>query len=75
MPAAAGLAGLVVVVIVISVIYWWVTSFISLMCLTDGDMPGRYDKVLWFVVFLSLSVFAPLLFSMWRRAHQESRKT
>jgi len=74
MPAAAGLAGLVAVVIVIAVIYWWVTSFVALMCLSDSDFPGRYDKILWFVVFFTLWVFAPLLFSMWRRAYLEAKK-
>ena len=74
MAGAAGLLGLVALVVVIAVIYWWCTSFITLMCLSDSDLPGRYDKVLWFVVFFTLWVFAPLLFSMWRKAYLESKK-
>ena len=65
---------LIVMVLVILVIYWWVREFVFLMCLSDADMPGRYDKILWFVAFFLLSIFAPPLFYLWRRAYLETRR-
>ena len=75
MSGAAGLLGLVVLVAAIAVVYWWCTSFVFMMGLSDSQLPGRYDKILWFVVFFTLWIFAPVVFSMWRKAHLESKQS
>ena len=62
------LVPLVILALIVLIPYWWCREFIFLMCLADRDLPGRYDKVIWFGVFILLNVFAPLLFYLWRRA-------
>ena len=72
--AVEGAVGGLVIVFAIAFIYWWASSFVFMMCLSDSDLPGRHDKVLWFITFLMLSLLAPLLFSMWKRAYLEARQ-
>ena len=64
----------IAMVLIVLIIYWWCREFVFLMCLSDADMPGRYDKILWFVVFFLLNVFAPPLFYLWRRAYLETKR-
>ena len=68
MPAVAVLLGLLLLTTVVALIWYWVTSFVFLMCLTDEEMPGRYDKILWYIVFFTMWVFAPFILGMWRKA-------
>ena len=47
---------------------FWVPSFSQLMARPDSDFPGRYDKVLWCLTFISTAAvpfLAPVAYSAW----------
>ena len=52
---------------------FWGFQLVQLMMLDDGDFPGRYDKILWFVLFCTLFVLAPFVFIAWKRATMSYR--
>lgn len=58
---------LFVIAVVIFLVLWGF-YFTQLMCLEDEDFPGRFDKVLWVLVFTFLFLPAPFLFLAWRGA-------
>ena len=65
-----------VAVIVVCVLFliFWAFQFIHLMSMGDSDLPGRYDKVLWFILFYLFFLFAPFLFMIWKNAWVRYRK-
>jgi hypothetical protein len=51
--------------------FFWIAQFIDLMMMPDDDFPGRFDKVLWVVVFLVLFVLvAPVAFGLWKEKNR-----
>ena len=43
------------------------------MAMRDEEFPGRYDKVLWFIAFLTLNVVAASIFLSWKQIQIASR--
>ncbi len=46
---------------------FWVCQFVLLMALQDDILPGRHDKVLWFIAFLVCPLFTPFAFLLLRK--------
>ena len=65
------LVGFVVSIILVLL---WAFQFVQLMLLEDTDFPGRYDKILWVVVFIVLFFLAPLLFMAWKSGYKHYRQ-
>lgn len=63
------LLGLGLLAIAILAVFFWVREFIHLMGLADEAFPGRYDKVLWFLLLVLLPPVGALAFSTFRRAY------
>lgn len=51
----------------------WLVQFVQLMLLSDSDLPGRYDKVLWAAAFIFVFPLAPFAFLFWKRAYLSMR--
>jgi len=50
---------------------FWIWQFLDLMMMPDDDFPGRFDKVLWVVVFVTLFVLvAPFAFGLWKEKNR-----
>jgi hypothetical protein len=50
----------------------WVVQFMDLMTMPDDEFPGRFDKALWVLVFLVLSVLvAPIAFGLWKERNRQ----
>lgn len=58
---------LIIVVAALALVFWGY-QLVQLMMLEDSDFPGRYDKILWFVLFCATFLLAPFLFIAWKRA-------
>lgn len=46
---------------------FWVCQFVLLMDLQDDILPGRHDKVLWFIAFLVCPILTPFAFLLLRK--------
>jgi hypothetical protein len=53
--------------IILLLIFFWFREFIFMMSLNDSNFPGKSDKVLWFIIFFILPLFAPFLFRAWKK--------
>ena len=58
---------ILLVIAIILVIIIWYREFIFMMALNDSDYSGKSDKILWFILFLVLPLFAPFLFKTWKK--------
>ena len=63
------------IILAVGVVYlmFWGFQLVQLMMLDDGDFPGRYDKILWFVLFCTFVLVAPWVFIAWKRATMSYR--
>ena len=50
-------------------ILFWAFQLTQLMMLSDQDFPGRFDKILWVILFLLVSPLAPFLFLYWKSGY------
>jgi len=57
---------IIVVVIGLILIEWW-KEFLFMMALNDSHFSGKSDKILWFMVFFIVPLFAPFLFKSWKK--------
>ena len=64
MPVFSLLLSLVVLVIA----YVWVTEFVRLMLLTNRELRGEHDKLIWAAAFVFVFFLAPFAFKVWRHA-------
>lgn len=65
---------LLIIPLILAII--WIYEFAQLMLLDDDLFCGRYDKLIWVVVFILVSVLAPFAFMIWkagRRAEHEAK--
>ena len=62
------------VVVAIAIGIFWVFQFVQVMCLSDDDFPGRYDKILWVAAFIFIAWFAPFAFLYWKSTYLAMRK-
>jgi hypothetical protein len=53
---------------------FWFREFILLMAMPDKVFPGRYDKVLWFVLFVVAGIVAPFAFYLTRLAMRSAAR-
>jgi hypothetical protein len=56
---------------IVFLLLFWGYQFVQLMLMTDEELPGRYDKLIWGVVFVATLPLAPFVFLFWRGAHKE----
>ena len=61
---------LLLLCIIISIIWggiklyiFWFRSLTSVMSTTDTQLPSRFDKVLWVILFLFVPIIAPFLYT------------
>ena len=57
---------LFLVLIAVVLIAFWCSKFVQLMSLGDNLFPGKYDKLLWFSLFILIPPIAPFAFGFWR---------
>lgn len=43
------------------------------MLLSDDDLPGQYDKLMWVVAFVLLFFVTPIAFILWKMAMRKAR--
>lgn len=58
-----------ILVVSLVIVLAWIVYFAQMMSLADTDFPGKYDKILWFVVFVLLFVVAPFAFWIWKNCY------
>jgi len=56
--------------IVVGFAIYWIYQFVQFMSFEDELFPGRYDKLIWAVVFLLAPPLAPFAFHMWKSARR-----
>ena len=64
---------LFILLFVLVLLVFWIIQFAQLMAMRDEDFPGRFDKVLWFIAFLTLNVVAASIFLSWKQIQIASR--
>jgi len=64
---------LIIAVAALALLFWGF-QFVQLMMLEDSDFPGRYDKILWFILFCTTFLLAPFLFIAWKKAIMRFRQ-
>ena len=52
----------------------WVQQFFDLMSSGDGKFPGRYDKVLWFVVLILGNILGAIAYWYWKTYLAKGKK-
>ncbi len=57
----------VVLFTIIIIIIIWIRQFVFLMSLEDSMFPGKYDKILWYVVFIVSPIITPFAFMLWKK--------
>jgi hypothetical protein len=57
-----GCVWLLAMVVAILLLIFWLRQFILLMATPDASFPGRYDKILWFVLFLLGGIVGPIAY-------------
>jgi ABC-type branched-subunit amino acid transport system permease subunit len=51
-----------VLIFVIILIKVWFRSLTTIMITKDDQFPGKYDKILWIILFLLVPIFAPFIY-------------
>jgi hypothetical protein len=64
---------LVMLLFILVLLVFWIIQFAQLMAMRDDEFPGRFDKILWFVAFLTLNVVAASIFLSWKQIAMTSR--
>jgi hypothetical protein len=64
---------LLILLFVLVLFVFWIIQFAQLMAMRDDEFPGRYDKILWFVAFLTLNVIAASIFLSWKQIKVAAR--
>ena len=59
---------LLFVLVILTVFYFWITEFVQLMLLTEQELGGPHDKLIWAAAFIVLFFIAPFAFRAWRHA-------
>ncbi len=65
---------LIGLLLVILFLLFWGQQFIQLLLLGDSDLPGRYDKLCWTLIFIVALPVSPFLFVYWKGAYLALRK-
>jgi hypothetical protein len=60
--------------VVLLLLVFWLRQFIVLMALPDSVFPGRYDKTLWFVLFLAGGFLGPTAFWLYGIARRAAMR-
>jgi len=64
----------VIAVVLALFLFFWIHQSVQLMCLSDADFPGRYDKVLWAAGFGLLFFATPIAFFVWKQVYRNMRE-
>jgi len=59
-------------IIIVVVGVYWIKQFAFLMSLSEKELNGPYDKLVWGVAFVLLPMAAPFAFIVWRNAKMRS---
>jgi len=49
--------------IAIKLFTFWFACLTSVMSTTEAQLPSKYDKILWVIIFLSIPMFAPFVYT------------
>jgi hypothetical protein len=60
-------------ILMLVLLVFWVIQFTELMGMSDGEFPGKHDKILWFVAFLSLNFVGAAVFVAWKQVRIMAR--
>jgi hypothetical protein len=60
--------------LVIVYLLFWGQQFIQLLLLGDSDLPGKYDKLCWTLIFILALPVSPILFVYWKGAYLALRQ-
>ena len=63
----AGLVAMLLVVVGLLVFLLWASQLVDLMNRSDEELPGRHDKILWFVLMLACPLLGALVYLLWKR--------
>lgn len=70
-----GVGSIFIIVAVGFALFWfWFTCLQNLMNRRDDEFPGRYDKILWVVLLLSLNVVGAVLYMIRDRVGKEAER-
>ncbi len=61
------------IVIGIALLIFWIVELFDLMGKRDDEFPGRYDKVLWFIVIFFGFALGALIFVLWKSRQAAER--
>ena len=65
---------LLIITLPIVMLIFWLFQFVQLMLLEDELLPGRHDKILWYIMFMLLMPLAPIAFVIWKAARVNEKK-
>ena len=69
LPLLIGLLFITVIVLVL----FWVGQLFDLMGQSDDLFPGRYDKVCWFVLLMTMNVFGAAIWFIFKSIHKSGK--
>ncbi|MHC5056836.1 MAG: hypothetical protein ACYTKD_19295 [Planctomycetota bacterium] len=59
--------------VALPLVIFWACQLLSLMRMKDEEFPGRYDKVLWFIIVFFGSLLGALIFWLWKVGRADDR--
>jgi len=58
--------GFIIIVLMIAAVAFWLVEIVSLMSMSDGDFPGRFDKPMWAAIIFFAFFLGALAFWIWK---------
>jgi hypothetical protein len=62
-----GLPTIVLLIILLAMALFWAFQLAQLMSLAENQFPARFDKYIWVVLFVLVSLLAAIAFWIWNR--------
>ncbi|MHC4253242.1 MAG: hypothetical protein ACYS9X_29330 [Planctomycetota bacterium] len=60
--------------VALPLVIFWACQLLSLMRMRDEEFPGRYDKILWFIIVFFGSLLGALIFWLWKVGRADERE-
>ena len=64
--------GLVLIPAIVLVLFW-VDQLIDLMGRSDGQFPGRYDKICWFIILMTMNVLGAFIWFIFKNIRKTGK--
>jgi hypothetical protein len=58
--------GFIIIVLLFGATVFWLAEIVSLMSMSDGDFPGRFDKPMWAAIIFFAFFLGALAFWIWK---------